>query len=170
MSTNGNDQPKADDVEPGNREGMIDEEEIFKSLNHKARRDIIKHVGKKQADTFTGIKNALGEIDSPSLAYHLKSLSPLLAQKEGNYSLSGIGMAAYKLLVQTSDASRVALGKRRFLYAYFITVACWITAETIIPFLIAPSVNNANFIVYEVVINATAIANFVMIWWLRKNF
>lgn len=148
----------------------MDEEEVFKSLNHKARRDIIKHIGKKQADTFTGIKKAIGEIDSPVLAYHLKSLSPLLVQKGGNYSLSGMGMAAYKLLVHTSDSTRVALGKRRFLYAYIITVACWITAETIIPFLISPGVNNVNFIIYEVVINAAAVTNFVLIWWLRKSF
>ncbi len=152
------------------QDGPVDEEEIFKTLNHKVRRDIIKFVGKERAATFSSIKKALGDIESPALAYHLKSLSPLLAQKEGSYALSGMGVAAYKLLMHTSDSARVALGKRRFLYAYFVTVACWITAESIIPFLIAPGVNNVNFVIYEVVINATAITNYVVIWRLRKNF
>jgi hypothetical protein len=162
--------PPAPGIDGTPQDVPVDEEEIFKSLNHKVRRDIIKYIGKEQAATFSGIKKAVGEIDSPALAYHLKSLSPLLVQKEGNYRLSGLGMAAFKLLVHTSDAARVALGKRRFLYAYIITVACWVTAETIIPFLIAPGVNNANFIIYEIVINTTAITNYMMIWWLRKRF
>jgi DNA-binding transcriptional ArsR family regulator len=162
--------PPAPRIDGTQQDVPVDEEEIFKSLNHKVRRDIIKCIGKEQAATFSGIKKAVGEIDSPALAYHLKCLSPMLVQKEGNYSLSGMGMAAYKLLVHTSDAGRVALGKRRFLYAYIITVVCWVTAESIIPLLINPGVNYVNFIIYEIVINATAITNYMMIWWLRKGF
>ena len=72
------------------QDAPVDEDEIFKTLNHKARRDIIKFIGKERAATFSSIKKALGDIESPALAYHLKSLSPLLVQKEGSYALSGM--------------------------------------------------------------------------------
>ncbi len=160
--------PPAPKIDGNQQDVPVDEEEIFKTLNHKARRDIIKHVGKEQSATFSGIKKALGEIESPALAYHLKSLSPLLAQKEGNYSLSSIGVAAYKLLIQTSDAGRVALGKRRFLYAYIITVVCWIVAETIFPFFVKQEV--FTYIAFQIIINTIAIINWMVIWWLRKGF
>jgi DNA-binding transcriptional ArsR family regulator len=170
MSTGNNASPKADVAEPGSKEGMMDEEEVFRSLGHKARRDIIKIIGKEQQSTFSAIKKAIGNIESPALAYHLKSLQPLLVQKEGAYALSEIGIAASKLLSLTSDSARVALGKRKFTFAYITTVACWIAAESIIPFLIDPGVGNVNFIIYQVVINAISITNFIMIWRLRQSF
>ncbi|MEX2681690.1 MAG: hypothetical protein Q6373_008820 [Candidatus Sigynarchaeota archaeon] len=160
-------EPRTDGI---NHDATVDEEEIFKTLNHKVRREIIKFIGKERSATFSSIKNALGEIESPALAYHLKSLNPLLVQKEGSYALSGIGIAAYKLLVHTSDAARVARGKRRFLYAYIMTVACWITAESIIPFLIDYSGGQVKYIIYQIVINATAITNYIVIWLLWKRF
>jgi DNA-binding transcriptional ArsR family regulator len=158
-------EPRADGIE---QDVPVNEEEIFKTLNHKARRDIIKFIGKERAASFSSIKKAIGEIESPALAYHLKSLSPLLVQKEGSYALSGLGIAAYKLLVHTSDAARVAVGKRRFLYAYIITVACWIVAETAIPFFV--KTDPISYTWYQVVINSIAITNWLIIWWLRKSF
>ncbi|MBN2152949.1 MAG: hypothetical protein JW839_15970, partial [Candidatus Lokiarchaeota archaeon] len=144
------------------------EDELFKTLGHKARRDIVKFIGKERSATFTSIKKALGNVESPALAYHLKSLSPLLVQKEGAYALSAIGIAAYKLLMHTSDAARVALGKRQFLYAYAITVASWIAAEFLIPFFVRQ--DPLAYLGYQVVINTIAVINWLVIWWLRKNF
>jgi hypothetical protein len=94
----------------------------------------------------------------------------LFDQEEDSYALSEVGLAAFKLLVLTSDAERVKLGKRKFSYAYVVTVACWIAAESIIPFFISPSMGNINFIIYQVIINAIAVTNFITIWRLRQGF
>lgn len=145
-------------------------DEVFKSLGHKARRDIIKFVGKEKGASFSVIKNAVGSIDSPSLAYHLKSLQPLLVQKDGVYTLSEIGAAAYKLLTLTSESARVVAGKRMFGYAFLITLACWVTAQCFVPFLFDFGPGDPRFIIYQVIINVISSTNFTVIMQLRKRF
>ncbi|MFX1235514.1 MAG: hypothetical protein ACFFBY_13330, partial [Promethearchaeota archaeon] len=98
-----------------------DEEDIFKSLNHKIRRDIIKIVGNRTL-SFTEIKTHLEPIDSPTLSYHLKSLQSMLNQKENKYELSEIGEAAVNLLSKTDQSIRISKYKKKFLYAYCVTV------------------------------------------------
>ncbi|MFX0035528.1 MAG: winged helix-turn-helix domain-containing protein [Candidatus Hermodarchaeota archaeon] len=89
----------------GNRElsgkkrnrSRIDEDELFRSLSHKIRRDIIKILGENPL-SFSEVINNLENVDSPTLSYHLKSLQPYLQQKESKYELSGIGEVAFNLL------------------------------------------------------------------------
>ena len=59
------------------------EEKVFKVLDHQKRRDVLRYVGERKGGTFTEILNATGMPDSPTLSYHLRSLSPFMEQKEG---------------------------------------------------------------------------------------
>ena len=67
------------------------EEEIFKTLGHQIRRDIIRIIGDQRGLRFTEIKSALDIEESASLSYHLRALAPLLRQDNGLYGLSGLG-------------------------------------------------------------------------------
>jgi DNA-binding HxlR family transcriptional regulator len=146
------------------------EDAVFKSLSHEIRRDIIRHIGNKKDSTFTDIKNNIMAIDSPTLSYHLKSLNPLIIQKESKYYLSEIGRASYNLLEKIDQSERIQKGKKRFLDAYFTTVICWISASTIIPliYLYAP----LDFLIpmVQIIIFIISTINYVIIWKLRKLF
>lgn len=148
----------------------INEEAIFKSLSHEIRRDIIRYIGIKKDSTFTGIKNNIMTIDSPTLSYHLKSLNPLIIQKGSTYNLSEIGKASFRLLEKIDQSERIQKGKKRFLEAYFTTVICWISASTIIPlvYLYAP----LDFLIpiVQIVISILSTVNYIIIWKLRKSF
>ena len=85
------------------------EESVFKALDHQKRRDILRFVGEKRNVSFTEIKNCVGFPDSPGLSYHLRTLDPLLDQREGKYHLSYLGKTAYDLLLRTGSYSRAAL-------------------------------------------------------------
>jgi predicted transcriptional regulator len=52
------------------------EQEVFKALDHQTRRDVLRYVSEKKAVAFTDILNSLKVPDSPTLAYHLKTLAP----------------------------------------------------------------------------------------------
>jgi DNA-binding transcriptional ArsR family regulator len=150
--------------------GFKDDDEIFKSLGHKVRRDIIKFIGKEKKASFSTIKKAVGNIDSPALAYHLKSLQPLLDQKEAAYSLSAMGIAASKLLALTSESSRITRGKRMFFHAFVLTLACWVVAEVFVPFFFDYGPSDPRYIVHQVLINIVSATNFTIINVLRKQF
>ena len=147
----------------------VEEEDIFKTLSHHVRRDIIKSIGESNGLSFSDIKNRLESIDSPSLAYHLKSLQSLLKQKANKYFLSDIGNAAFILLSKTDQSIKISKYKKNFLYAYIITVACYTIAETIVPLILSPLGN--ILIVYQVqfVITVISVVNFIIIWQLRKR-
>jgi DNA-binding transcriptional ArsR family regulator len=146
-----------------------EEEDIFKTLSHRIRRDIIKFVGESNGLSFSDIKTRLESIDSPSLAYHLKSLQPTLKQKENKYFLSDIGNAAFTLLSKTDQSIKISKYQKNFLYAYIITVACYTIAETIVPLILSPLGDMS--IVYQVqfVITVISVVNFITIWQLRKR-
>jgi DNA-binding transcriptional ArsR family regulator len=83
----------------GTNNSTIDlEEEIFKTLSHQLRRDILRYIGEKKEAKFTEIKSATGIEESASLSYHLKELSPLLKHEEDIYSLSDLGEDIYSLM------------------------------------------------------------------------
>src|SRR5271157_5663710 len=84
-----------------------DEDAIFKSLTHQIRRQVIKQFNEGKSFSFSEIKRRLDPIDSPSLAYHLKSLQSLIVQVEGKYSLTEIGEAALQLLSKVDQDSRI---------------------------------------------------------------
>ena len=148
---------------------VIDEDEIFKSLGHQVRRDIVKTLGENPL-TFTQIKHNLDPIDSPTLSYHLKSLKPLLIQKENKYGLSQIGEAAFNLMSKTDESVRISRYKRKFLYAYYVTVICWISASTIIPFIISADLGFWKITYVNIFITIISTINYVILWILRKKY
>lgn len=151
------------------KKSVIDEEEIFKSLNHQVRRDIIKSLGESPL-SFTEIKNSLEFIDSPTLSYHIKSLQPLLIQKENKYELSEIGDAAFNLLSKTDQSVRISRYKRKFLYAYCVTVICWISASTIIPLILIADLGYWTIMFINIVITIIFTINSIIVWTLRKKY
>lgn len=60
------------------------EEEVFKALDHQIRRDVLRYIGEAKAATFTEILNTVHIQDSPTLSYHLKTMSPLLSTSDGD--------------------------------------------------------------------------------------
>jgi DNA-binding transcriptional ArsR family regulator len=148
-----------------------EEEEIFKTLGHKIRRDIIKIIGAEENVSFSKIKRALGEIDSPALAYHLKFLHPLIAQKEGKYLLNPIGLAAFKLLSKTDQSVKLSKYLKMFTYAHIISITCWAAASVLIPLTVSYAQSHAVTIVLVNVILgvSSAIVN-VLVGLLRKRY
>ncbi|HUX98190.1 MAG TPA: helix-turn-helix domain-containing protein [Candidatus Deferrimicrobium sp.] len=153
------------------REGpLVDEDEIFKTLSHRIRRDIVKLVGADEKLTFSEIKNRLNSIDSPTLSYHLKSLQPLLIQEANKYKLSDIGEAALLLLTKTDQSIKISKYRRNFLYAYVITVACWLSAEIIVPWILGSYVDWIVYTPVHIIITAISTINMIIIWQLRKRY
>ena len=64
------------------------EEEVFKALDHQIRRNVLRYIGEAKEPTFTEILNTVRISDSPTLSYHLKTLSPFVIQRGGRYVLS----------------------------------------------------------------------------------
>ena len=151
------------------KKSIIEEDEIFKSLGHQVRRDIIKFLGENPL-SFTEIKNNIEPIDSPTLSYHLKSLKLLLIQKTNKYELSEIGEAAFNLLSKTDESVRISRYKRKFLYAYYVTVICWIIASTVIPFIITAGIGFFTALYVNIVITIISTINYIIVWTLRKKY
>jgi len=151
------------------KKSVIDEDDIFKSLSHEVRRDIIKYLGENPL-SFTEVKKNLDPIDSPTLSYHLKSLQLLLTQKANKYELSEIGEAAFNLLSKTDESVRISRYKRRFLYAYYVNVICWLSASTIIPFIIGADLGFWTITYVIIVITIIATINYIIVWTLRKKY
>ncbi|MFW9789041.1 MAG: hypothetical protein ACFFE1_15280 [Candidatus Thorarchaeota archaeon] len=88
------------------------EDEVFKTLSHQIRRDILRFIGEKGGAKFTEIKIATGIEESASLSYHLNALTPLLIHEKDSYSLSEIGKDTYALMnkIVTYSASAAILG------------------------------------------------------------
>jgi hypothetical protein len=61
--------------------------------------------------------------------------------------------SACKFLELTSEPARIHHGKRMFLYAFLITLACWIVAESIVPFLFDYGPSDPRHIIYQIIIN-----------------
>ena len=89
------------------------EAEVFKALDHQMRRDILRYVGEGRDPTFTGILNAIRIPDSPTLAYHLKSLAPFIEQRKGTYSLTPMGKDAFNLLLKAGTYGKIALFQKK---------------------------------------------------------
>ena len=114
----------------GGKEGEITnlEEEVFKALDHQIRRDLLRYIGEAKETTFTQMLNAVNIQDSPTLSYHLKTLSPFVVQQKGRYALSPVGKAAYSLLLKTTMYNRQALYMKKKTGAMVGHIALWISA------------------------------------------
>ena len=141
-----------------------EEGEIFKSLTHEIRRNIIKALGMKDQSSFTDIKNAIGDIDNPTLSYHLKSLKHLINQKSDHYFLTDIGRVALLLMDRIDQSKRLRKGKKTFLYANIITIVCWTLVAFLIPNLIALFISVSLLIIIIIVINVVIQINSFLIW------
>jgi hypothetical protein len=104
------------------------EEEVFKALDHQIRRNVLRYIGEAKEATFTEILNTVNIPDSPTLSYHLKTLSPFVLQKKGRYILSPVGKAAYSLLLKTTMYNKQALFMKKKTGAIIGHIALWISA------------------------------------------
>ena len=89
------------------------EAELLKALDHQMRRDILRCVGEGRDATFTGILNAVRIPDSPTLAYHLKSLAPFIEQRRGTYHLTAMGKDAFNMLLKAGTYGKIALFQKK---------------------------------------------------------
>ncbi|MFW9939357.1 MAG: winged helix-turn-helix domain-containing protein [Candidatus Thorarchaeota archaeon] len=149
---------------------LSEEDEIFKILTHDTRRSIIKVLGDKDL-TFSEIKRGLEPIDSPTLSYHLKSMKQLIIQKNTKYSFSDIGKAALLLLTKTDQSLKMSRYRRNFVYAYVITLFCWVAAEIFTPlafwFVSPKSLSN---LIIQIIINGICTINLIILGHLRNRY
>jgi len=104
------------------------EEEVFKALDHQIRRNVLRYIGEAKEPTFTEILNTVNIQDSPTLSYHLKTLSPFVTQQKGRYLLSHVGKAAYSLLLKTTMYNKQALYMKKKTGVIIGHIALWISA------------------------------------------
>ena len=109
------------------------EEDVFKTLSHQIRRDILRFVGEQKSVKFTEIKRATGIAESAALSYHLSSLGLLLLHHNDLYRLSNLGKDAYSLtakLVTYSTTAGIIGGIKKQLGATIIANALlWASAS-----------------------------------------
>ena len=101
------------------------EQDVFKALENQKRRDILRIVGEKKGITFTDILGTSKIPDSPTLSYHLRELSPFIAQKQGKYELTPMGKDAYSLLLKTVVYGKVVLFQKKRMGATFGNLLLW---------------------------------------------
>jgi hypothetical protein len=104
------------------------EQQVFEALENQKRRDILRIVGENKGIAYTQILNASKVADSPTLAYHLKSLGPFVEQKEGKYQLTAIGKDAYSLLLKTHAYDKLALLQKNKFGVLFGNAVLWLGA------------------------------------------
>jgi hypothetical protein len=129
-----------------NQEGKSLEEETFEALVHQNRRDIIRFIGEKKNPSFTEVLTAAKIQDSPTLAYHLRSLSQFIMQENGKYRLTPTGKDAYSLLLRTTTYNRISFLKQRSHRVTFDSAVIWgavivatifLGAFTVVPILLS---------------------------------
>jgi DNA-binding transcriptional ArsR family regulator len=140
------------------------EDEIFKSLSHDIRRKIIKVLGTNNSMSFTQIKNGIGNIDSPTLSYHLKSLKLLIDQEEQHYKLTEIGTAALNLIGKIDQSAKLKKFKRHFLYANIATIACWTSMQIIVSYLIGAQLSRTDAITMVILFQVFAQLNYQIVF------
>jgi hypothetical protein len=101
------------------------EHQVFKSLSHQVRRDIVRFVGERTKASFSEIRNSLGIEDSSMLSYHLNGLRALLNQPESDYVLSELGKHAYRLILGTTSVGTEARLKKTIRYAIVANAILW---------------------------------------------
>jgi len=153
-------------------EALLDEEEtLIKALSHKVRREIIKLIGMDGKLLFSEIQQRIDSIDSSPLSYHLKSLSPLIQQKDGKYQLTEKGFAALNLLSKIDQTVKLSKYKQRFTYAHIATIVLWIVASSILPIAINLIPNSiVELVLVQVIISSLSIVNGFIIGILRNKY
>ncbi|MFX1235706.1 MAG: hypothetical protein ACFFBY_14325, partial [Promethearchaeota archaeon] len=72
-------------------------------------------------------------------------------------------------LSKTDQSIRISKYKKKFLYAYCVTVVCWVSASTLIPLILSLNLGNLTVILVQIVISIISSINYIMIWTLRKK-
>jgi DNA-binding transcriptional ArsR family regulator len=159
MSLNNEDKPTESEAESESIEN-----EIFKTLNHQIRRNIIKLLGKEKELTFTEIKNNFSNIDSPSLAYHLKTLKQLIELKDSSYFLTEIGQTALILMDKIDQSDRLKNWKKNIMWSNIATIICWTFVMFTVPFMLGNNFSQSTLITVIIILNVVAQINFQLIW------
>jgi DNA-binding transcriptional ArsR family regulator len=141
-----------------------DEDEIFKSLSHQIRRNIIRVLGNQQSLTFTEIRDAISGIDSPSLSYHLKSLKSIIDQDGNRYKLTDIGLTALLLISRIDDSESLKNSTRKFKLANIITICCWTIVQFAVPFSISHFPVEQVLVPLAVLLQVVPQVNYFIIW------
>ncbi len=114
------------------KESQSLEEEVFKTLGHQIRRDIIRIIGDNRGLRFTEIMSAINIEESASLSYHLNALGPLLLHDNGRYSLSELGTDTYsllnKLVTYSASAATIAIIKQQLGATIIANALMWASA------------------------------------------
>lgn len=149
----------------------INEDEIFKALGNKNRRSIIKTLGDKGKMSFTDILTDIGDIDSPTLSYHIRSLNGMIEQYENQYMLTEIGNAALVLMNKIDHSEDMLRRKKMFKWANITSTIFLIFFLISISLIIKGTIKD-NFIIWLLVIlNLIAQINQQVIWYLyRKSY
>jgi DNA-binding transcriptional ArsR family regulator len=147
-----------------------DEDEVFKSLSHAIRRQIVKTVGSNGSMSFSEILKSIGEIDSPTLSYHLKSMKALLTQDGGKYKLTRIGNSAYNLLEKTDQSGRLKKGKKRFIIAFVVTLISWYVAGYLVTISATLLTGDVQMTTIIIIFNVVAGVNMVILGLLKDKF
>ncbi len=122
------------------------EQEVFKALDHQMRRDILRYIGEAKKPTFTSIKNEIKIQDSPTLAYHLKTLAPFIEQTRGSYYLTPMGKDAFNLLLKVGTYDKLTIFQRKRIGATMGNALLWGIA------IIAAAYLEANLMLYAVIL------------------
>ena len=150
---------------------QLSDDDIFKSLSHSIRRDIIKAIGIDKGLPFSGIKKQIDPIESPALSYHLKSLQPLLELKENKYKLSEIGKAAFFLLEKMDQSDRLKKRKKWIVYVFIATEILWGLAMSFLPLIIfgisVPWIRN---LLVNVILILFRVINYIIFWILLRKY
>jgi fatty-acyl-CoA synthase len=78
---------------------------IFSSLKHPTRRLLLRSLKEQPSKRFSKLQSELG-IDSPTLSYHLDSLTGLVDKKGDGYLLTDLGVAASNLMGRVEETKR----------------------------------------------------------------
>jgi DNA-binding HxlR family transcriptional regulator len=151
--------------------GVANEDEIFKALGNKNRRNIIKTLGDKGKVSFTDILHDIGDIDSPKLSYHLRSLKGMIEQSEGQYSLTEIGNAAVFLMNKIDQSQAVQKRKKKFMWANLTSSIFLFLFLITLSFILNGKINETSVIWILIGLLIVAQINQQVIWYLyRKSY
>ncbi len=149
---------------------LDDEDTLFKSLTHSLRRDIIRVVGPQEKGlNFSQIQKEVGEVDSPTLSYHLRNLQSIIHGNEGVYRLTEVGEAAYKLLQKVEESRQLEKTKKHFMQANIATVALWVPTVNLISLILFGPWGIWNKIIVIILLNVVSVTNYRILGYLQKR-
>ena len=98
-------------------------------------------------------------------------MKQFIIQRNSKYSFSDIGRAALYLLTKTDQSIKMSRYKRNFIYAYVITLLCWVAAEilTSLAFWFVSPKELSNIII-QITINVICAINLIILGLLKGRY